>query len=373
MRAHDDDDRSHVPLPSPEALRHALPVTPRATATVRQARAALRDALHGRDAHRLVVVVGPCSIHDADAAREYAARLAEVARTHADALLIVMRTYFEKPRTTVGWKGWLRDPHLDGSGDVAEGLRRARALLREVNALGLACGSELLDPMTPPYLADLLAWASVGARTVESQVHREMASGLAMPVGFKNPTDGRLRPAADAARSAAQPHVALGVDAQGRAALRRTRGNPDGHLVLRGGERGPNHGARPVSEAVRAAEELGLRRGVLVDCSHANSGKSAARQPRVCREVLAQVRRGATGILGLMLESHLEEGHQPWSQRPLRYGVSVTDECLAWDETEALLAEIAAAVRAVREGPGRASGGRSGASSEAASARGAAL
>jgi len=338
---------SLAPLEAPRAVKRRLPVPPRAAATVRGARAALRELVHGRDAGRLLVVVGPCSIHDEAAALDYAARLARVARETADALLVVMRTYFEKPRTTVGWKGLVNDPHLDGSCDVGHGLLLARRILLAVNSLGVPCATEVLDPVTPQYLADLVAWAAIGARTTESQTHREMASGLSMPVGFKNGTDGSLAGAANALVSAGHPHSFLGVDEGGASAVVKTRGNPDRHLILRGGARGPNHDAATVAEAARLAAAQGIARGVLVDCSHDNSRKDPARQPAVARAVLSQLQGGQRALLGVMLESHLVAGRQDWAHGvPLAYGQSITDACLGWGETEALLHELADGVRA---------------------------
>jgi 3-deoxy-7-phosphoheptulonate synthase len=334
------------PLIPPTAVKERLPVTRAAADTVLAARAAVRDAIHGRDADRLVVIVGPCSLHDPDAALEYAGRLGPVAAAHADALVVVMRTYFEKPRTTVGWKGLLNDPHLDGSCDIEAGLQLARRLLLEINARGLACASELLDPVTPQYLGDLVAWAAIGARTTESQTHREMASGLSMPIGFKNGTDGSLEPAVNAMVSAASPHSFLGMTAEGMTAVIKTKGNPDRHLVLRGGGGRTNYGAADVERAARLTAAEGAPRGVMIDCSHDNSGKDQRRQAAVCRDVLAQVRGGQRAILGLMLESNLVEGRQDWKPgTALRHGVSITDACIGWPETEALLGEIADTVR----------------------------
>jgi len=334
------------PLPAPAELKARLPV-PEATAeTVLAARAHIRDALHGRDRRRLVAIVGPCSIHDGEAALDYARRLRTVAERSDDALVVVMRTYFEKPRTTVGWKGLLNDPHLDGRCDVSLGIERAREILLEVNALGMPCASEALDLVTPDYLADLLAWASIGARTAESQTHRQLASGLSMPVGFKNATDGNVAAAGNAMLAAGEPHSFLGVSPDGRASVLKTLGNPDRHVVLRGGSAGPNHDAEFVDAAVRRVSDQGIARPVMVDCSHANSGKDPARQPGVCRDVLAQVAAGQGGILGVMLESNLEAGAQTWKpDGELRYGVSITDACMGWSETEALLDEMAEAVR----------------------------
>jgi 3-deoxy-7-phosphoheptulonate synthase len=340
------------PLVAPRTLKQRLPRSARAEATVRGARAALRDCLHGRDARRLVAIVGPCSIHDRAAALEYGERLRPVAERHADALCVLMRTYFEKPRTTVGWKGLVNDPHLDGRRDVGEGLARARSLLLELNELGVGCASEVLDPITPQFLADLLAWASIGARTAESQTHRELASGLSMPVGFKNATDGSLEAARNGVVAANHSHSFLGTCADGRAAVVMTSGNPDCHLVLRGGSNGPNYAAACSGEAAALLDAAGLEpplhRPVLVDCSHGNSGKDPARQADALRAVVgAQDPR----TLGFMLESHLEAGSQPWQPgASLRHGVSITDACIGWDETEALLDEAAEAVRKGGEG-----------------------
>jgi len=333
------------PLPSPAELRERHPVPPASARRIARARSAIRDVLHGRDTRRLIVITGPCSIHDPDAALEYGSRLARVAARHADRIEVVMRTYFEKPRTRVGWKGFLHDPHLDGSDRMAEGLERARRLLIELGELGLACGSELLDPLTATYLDDLLSWACIGARTVESQPHRQMASGLDLPVGFKNATDGNVAVAHDALVAAARPHSFLALEADGRVAVRRSRGNPDGHLVLRGGGGIPNDDPETVAWAAARARREGLVRPVLVDCSHGNSHKNHRLQGVACRRVLEQVRGGHASIAGLMLESFLEAGRQDWSpEAPLRRGVSITDACIDWPETESLLDEIAAAV-----------------------------
>jgi 3-deoxy-7-phosphoheptulonate synthase len=343
------EDRNLIslsPLVAPRAVKQALPATERAARTVREARAAIRDLLHGRDRRRLLAVVGPCSIHDEAAALEYAGRLRALAEDTADALLVVMRTYFEKPRTTVGWKGLINDPHLDGSCDIAHGLGLARRILLRVNELGLPCASEILDPVTPQYLADLLAWAAIGARTTESQTHRELASGLSMPVGFKNGTDGNLETAANALVSAAAPQSFLGIDASGATAVVRTRGNPDAHLVLRGGGGRPNHDAASVAAAARLAAQRGAARGVLVDCSHDNSGQDPTRQGDACRAVLGQWAGGQEALLGVMLESHLRPGRQDWRLGgALAYGVSITDGCIGWEETEALLRQAAETVR----------------------------
>jgi 3-deoxy-7-phosphoheptulonate synthase len=334
------------PLVAPGEVKAALPPTAAAARTVRVARAAIRDLLHDRDRRRLLAVVGPCSIHDEAAALAYAERLRALAAETEDALLVVMRTYFEKPRTTVGWKGLINDPALDGSCDIGRGLRLARRILLRITELGLPCASEVLDPVTPQYLADLIAWAAIGARTTESQTHRELASGLSMPVGFKNGTDGNLETAANAMVSAAHPHHFLGVDERGATAVVRTRGNRDGHLVLRGGGGRPNHDRESVAAAARLAGARGVRRGVLVDCSHDNSGRDPARQALALRSVLDQWGAGQGALLGVMLESHLLAGRQAWGEgTPLAYGVSITDACIGWEETEALLREAAQAVR----------------------------
>ena len=330
------------PLVSPGEVKRQLPLPATAASLVGRTREALRDLLHGRDHERLAVIVGPCSLHDRDAALEFAGRLAHVARDTRDQLVVLMRAYFEKPRTTVGWKGLINDPHLDDSCDIPAGLVLARRLLLDIHALGLPCASEFLDPVTPQYIGDLISWAAIGARTTESQPHRLMASGLSMPVGFKNGTDGGMRVALDAVVAAAAPHSFLGVTEEGAAAVVKTRGNPDGHVVLRGGGGRTNYGA---SDVAATAEQLEVPRGVLVDCSHDNSGKDPQRQPIVCREVLGQLRAGTSGLLGVMLESHLEPGRQDWQARPLAYGRSITDACLGWDETEALLYEAANAVQ----------------------------
>jgi 3-deoxy-7-phosphoheptulonate synthase len=293
-----------------------------------------------------VVVVGPCSIHDPDAALDYARRLLEVAKGTRDRLIVVMRTYFEKPRTTVGWKGLINDPHLDGSCDIATGLQLARKILLEINELGLPCGGEVLDPITPQYISDLLSWASIGARTIESQTHREMASGLSMPIGFKNSTDGGLQAALHAMISARHPHTFLGISAEGATAMIKTGGNPDRHVVLRGGGGGTNYSPADVARAVEMVAGEELARPVMIDCSHGNSSKDYTRQPIVCREVLSQLEASKGAIMGLLVESNLQPGRQDWAAgTTLRYGVSITDACIGWEETTTLLAEMAAAAR----------------------------
>jgi 3-deoxy-7-phosphoheptulonate synthase len=339
-----------TPLPSPALLRHDLPVGPDAADAVRRGRAGAVDVLHG-SSHgddRLLVVVGPCSIHDDDAAREYGARLAERAVAHADDLHVVMRTYFEKPRSTVGWKGLINDPGLDGSFDVARGLRTARALMLDLAALGLPLGCEFLDPITPQYLADLVAWGSIGARTAASQVHRQLASGLSMPIGVKNGTDGDVQVAVDAIGAAAAPHAFMGVTPEGLAGLITTTGNDDAHLILRGGSSGPNFDAASVAAAVERLRAGGRGERVVVDASHGNSGKDHRRQPAVVADLAGQVAAGGP-VAGVMIESFLVEGRQEIGPDMVR-GCSVTDSCVGWDTTVGLLDELSAAVRARRRG-----------------------
>ncbi len=333
-------------LPSPAGLCARFPRSHAVERAVERGRAGIRNALHGRDP-RLVAIVGPCSIHDPDSALEYARRLARLAAELDDELVIAMRTYFEKPRTALGWKGLINDPHLDGSCEIALGLARAREILLAIGELGLPCASELLDPITRHYIGDLLAWVGIGARTSESQIHREMASGLPMPVAFKNPTSGELAPARDAMLASRSPHRHLGIGTDGGFRRVETRGNPDVHMVLRGGERGPNYAAHDVARAAELTAMLGIARPILVDCSHANSRKDHRRQAHVLRDVLGQLESHKSPILGVLIESHLEPGRQALrAGEPLAYGVSLTDACLGWDETEGLLREAAARVRA---------------------------
>jgi 3-deoxy-7-phosphoheptulonate synthase len=346
-----DDTRIRAvrPLVSPAIVLEELPVTEAVEAVVERSRAAIADVLHGRD-DRLVAVVGPCSIHDHDEALEYARRLKERADALADALAVVMRVYFEKPRTTVGWKGYINDPRLDGSFRINEGLRRARALLLDINALGLAAGTEYLDLLSPQYVADLIAWGAIGARTTESQSHRQLASGLSCPVGFKNGTDGGVQVAADAIVAAAAPHAFMGMTKMGMAAIFETRGNADCHVILRGG-REPNYDAASVSAACAVLKRQDLRERVMVDCSHANSAKQPARQLTVARDVAARIAAGDASVMGVMIESHLHEGRQDLVPGvALRRGVSITDACLGWDDTECALDELAHAVRQRRAG-----------------------
>jgi 3-deoxy-7-phosphoheptulonate synthase len=301
--------------------------------------------LGGRD-DRLVVVVGPCSVHDPEAALGYAGRLKELEAELAEDLLVVMRVYFEKPRTTVGWKGLINDPHLDDSFAINDGLHMARKVLLDIIALGIPAGCEFLDPITPQFFADAVTWGAIGARTTESQVHRELASGLSMPVGFKNGTGGGIRIAVDAVRAAAYPHSFLGVARQGLAAILTTSGNPDCHVILRGGRTGPNYDAENVHKTLDSLRDAGLPPRVMIDASHDNSGKDHRRQPLVATEICAQVSQGEPGIVGVMLESFLVEGNQKLNGRAnLVYGQSVTDACMGWETTVPVLRELAEAVR----------------------------
>ncbi len=338
--------RNTVPLPTPRELVAELPLSDEVKASVLRGRQAVQDIVEGRD-QRLLIVTGPCSIHDEQAGLEYAERLAALNEELSDRVFIVMRVYFEKPRTTVGWKGMIYDPDLDGSFDIPGGLRRARQFLITVAGMGLPTATEFLDPITPQYLADLISWTAVGARTTESQTHRQMASGLSMPVGFKNSTDGNSQIAVDAMLSSREPHAFLGIDGDGRTCTVLTNGNPHGHIVLRGGNDGPNYAASHVSDVYARLEAGGLRPQVLVDCSHANSAKDHTRQSIAFRDVLAQRAAGNMGIIGVMIESHLFEGKQSLGDDPseLRYGVSITDACIGWDETVELLHEAAAVAR----------------------------
>lgn len=328
-------------IPAPNAIRTELPLTSARAEAVQRDRDEIAAILAGHD-NRLLVVVGPCSVHDPAAALDYAHRLAELATIYADRLKIVMRVYFEKPRTTVGWKGLINDPGLDGSCDVERGLRTARRLLLDVIDLGLPVGCEFLEPTSPQYIADAVAWGAIGARTTESQVHRQLASGLSMPVGFKNGTDGAIQVAIDGVKAAAAPHSFFGVDNFGRAAVVETTGNSDCHVILRGGSAGPNHDAASVATAVAQLRKLGLPGHVMIDCSHANSGKDHVRQAHVAAEVTARIGAGERGIAGLMLESFLVAGAQPL-RGELVYGQSVTDPCMDLPTTADVLAGLYAA------------------------------
>ncbi len=350
LRATDDLRIEQIrPLIPPAILMENLPLSERASTTVAEGREGVTRVLRQQD-DRLVVVVGPCSIHDVAAAREYARGLQALAGELADALCVVMRVYFEKPRTTVGWKGLINDPHLDGTFRVNEGLSLARGLLLDLAEMGLPTGCEFLDTITPQYIADLVTWGAIGARTTESQVHRELASGLSVPVGFKNGTDGNVQIAIDAIQAASHPHQFLSVTKQGLSAIVATRGNPDCHLILRGGSGEPNYDAAAVARAVGALEKAKLPPRLMVDCSHGNSRKDPARQPAVAREIAEQIRGGSRAVAGLMIESHLVGGRQDTAVgRQLVYGQSITDACLAWPETVPVLRELADAVRERRK------------------------
>ena len=325
-------------LITPIDLVRQLPITPEAEKTVLQGRRQIEDVLHGRDA-RMMMIAGPCSIHDEKAALEYAERLVALSKRMSDRLLIVMRVYFEKPRTTVGWKGLINDPKLDDTVDVASGLSRARALLLRIAEMGMYSATEFLDPIIPQYLADLVSWAAIGARTTESQTHRQLASGLSMPVGFKNGTDGIAQTAVDAMVASRSPHAFLGIDHEGQTCVVYTKGNPAGHLVLRGGRAGPNFGAEAIAEARKLLIAAGVPSQLLVDCSHGNSNKDHTRQASALRDVVGQRLAGNTEITGCMVESNLLPGSQKLEGDPakLRYGVSITDACIGWEETESLL------------------------------------
>ena len=332
--------RSLDALVPPARLMALLPLDTAATATILDGRVAVERVLSGEDP-RLLAVVGPCSIHDLDAAREYAGRLRSLGERVSGRILVVMRVYFEKPRTTVGWKGLINDPHIDDSFDVGTGLRIARGLLIEIARMGLPTATEFLEPITPQYIADTIVLGAIGARTTESPTHRQMASGLSMPVGFKNSTDGSLQAAVDAMQSARAPHSFLGIDNDGGTCVVSTTGNPWGVLMLRGGRSGSNYAPEVLHEARTRLEAAGLPPRVIVDCSHANSGKDHRRQSIVWRDVLAQRVAGDRSIVGMMLESNLEPGSQPAQadRSKLTYGVSITDGCIGWDETEALIQE----------------------------------
>lgn len=334
-------------LVSPEALLKEIPLTPAAAQTVQGTRSAIQRILKGQD-DRLVVVVGPCSIHDPEAALDYANRLATLRRDLAGSLEVVMRVYFEKPRTTVGWKGLINDPHLDGSFDINKGLTTARRLLAQINELGVPVGCEFLDTTVPQYISDQVGWAAIGARTTESQIHRELASGLSCPVGFKNGTSGDVKIALDAVQSAAHPHHFMAVTKSGRCAIAATSGNEDCHVILRGGT-APNYDAASVDAACQAAEAVGLRGCVMIDTSHANSAKKPENQPLVAADIAGQIADGEQRILGLLIESHLVAGRQDLSNTPLTYGQSVTDGCIDWASTVQVLYGLTEAVAGRRK------------------------
>ena len=344
-----DDTRIEAvrPLITPALLMEKLSGSQATLALVERSRQAIARVLHGQD-DRIVVVVGPCSIHDHAQALEYAALLKAAAEPLADALLVVMRSYFEKPRTTLGWKGYINDPHLDGTFAVNEGLERARRLLLEIVEMGLPVDTEFLDLLSPQFISDLIAWGAIGARTTESPSHRQLASGLSCPVGFKNGTDGGVKVAVDALVAAAAPHAFMGMTKMGQAAIFETRGNPDCHVILRGGEQ-PNYGAEQVGAACAALRGAGLREQVMIDVSHANSQKQHRRQIEIAAEIATRIAAGEPRIIGVMIESHLEEGRQDLQPgRRLRRGVSITDACISWAQTEPLLQSLARAVRTRR-------------------------
>jgi 3-deoxy-7-phosphoheptulonate synthase len=328
-------------LITPSQIKEQSPSSRSQRETVIRGRQEARAILQGED-DRMLIVVGPCSIHDPEAALDYARRLAMLSREVADRYLIVMRVYFEKPRTTVGWKGLINDPHLNDSCDMAYGLALARKILLDIADLGLPAGTEFLDPIVPQYIADLITWAAIGARTTESQTHREMASGLSMPVGFKNGTDGSVQVAIDAMKSSRTPHSFLGIDQNGATSIIKTTGNPDSHVVLRGGREGANYEPHYVSAVCEQLRICGLRPAIMVDCSHANSGKDPSRQPVVWDSVIAQRGSGRREIIGAMLESNIHFGGQSLSDNlsALRYGVSITDGCMDWEVTEELLTRL---------------------------------
>jgi 3-deoxy-7-phosphoheptulonate synthase len=336
------------PLIPPAILIEELPITEESSRVVAESRLAVRDVMDGRD-DRLMVVVGPCSIHDVKAALEYGEKLAEQIKKYKNELLIVMRVYFEKPRTTVGWKGLINDPDLDGSFSINKGLRMARGLLLDLLKTGVPCATEFLDTITPQFIADLVSWGAIGARTTESQVHRELASGLSMPVGFKNGTDGNVQIAVDAIRAASHPHHFLSVTKQGIHAIVATRGNDRCHVILRGGNKGPNYDREHIEEVSRQLEANRQPPRVMVDASHGNSSKDHRNQPKVCRNVAEQLAAGETRIFGVMVESHLVEGRQDQKLgQALNYGQSITDACISFSDTLPVFEDLAAAVRARR-------------------------
>ena len=333
---------SNIPLPAPALMLHEIPRTASQEAFVVESRDQIREIIWGRQA-RWLLIVGPCSIHDPHAGLEYAARLRRLIERVEERILIVMRCYFEKPRTSIGWKGLIMDPGLDGSHDIPEGLRLARRFLRKVIDLGVPTATELLDPITPQYIADLISWSAIGARTTESQTHRQMASGLSMPLGFKNATPGTLAPAIHAIRAAREPQRFLGISGDGVASAVSTKGNPDCHLVLRGGHNGPNYTPEHVAEAERLLGEAGLQPSIVIDCSHDNSGRDPERQPEVFCDVVGQRAAGTTSIIGAMLESNLVGGKQPFPnpEGRLIYGQSITDGCIDWETTERIVQDAA--------------------------------
>ena len=335
-------------LITPAELKREIPLTEKARQTVAEGRQVIENILSGKD-HRVLVVVGPCSIHDLDAAKEYALRLKKLAEKVSDSLYIVMRVYFEKPRTTVGWKGLINDPYMNDSFKITDGLHIGRKLLRDILEIGLPTATEALDPISPQYMQDLIAWSAIGARTTESQTHREMASGLSSSIGFKNGTDGGLTVAINALQSVANPHRFLGINSDGKVSIVTTRGNPNAHVVLRGGNGKPNYDSVSVSICEQELEAANIKPNIMVDCSHANSNKDHNLQPLVLDNVSNQILDGNTSIIGVMLESHINSGNQKLSSNPedMKYGVSVTDACIDWETTESSLVEMAEKLREV--------------------------
>lgn len=331
---------SEKTLVSPNELKKRYPRSEQASQTVEAGRAAVESILDSHD-KRLLAVVGPCSVHDVDMAKEYARKLMALRERVSDRIELVMRVYFEKPRTTVGWKGLINDPHLDDSFDIETGLSRARELLAYLADIGMPTGTEALDPISPQYLSDLFTWSAIGARTTESQTHREMSSGLSTAVGFKNGTDGSLDVAVNAMQSASSPHSFLGIDSNGQATVLNTRGNAYGHIILRGGNQGPNYDSVNVSLTEQAMEKAGLAKRIMIDCAHANANKDHKRQPLVANNVAEQLAAGNESIIGIMLESHLKAGNQSLKDpKDLEYGVSITDACIDWETTESLLMQL---------------------------------
>ncbi len=337
---------SHTLLPSPEEIRKLLPLSDQAVQTVAQGRQVIRNILDGKD-KRLFVVVGPCSIHDTAAALEYAGKLKKLADQVQERLFLVMRVYFEKPRTTVGWKGLINDPSMDDSFKIEEGIKIARQLLLQLAEMGLPTATEALDPIIPQYISELISWSAIGARTTESQTHREMASGLSMPVGFKNATDGNIQVAINAMKSSLTPHSFLGIDFQGRISVYKTRGNPYAHVVLRGSDSQPNFDPKSVAACIKALREEKLNPKIMIDCSHGNSNKDHKKQAQVFEAVIQQVLDGNDSIVALMVESNLLEGSQkiPRDLSQLKYGVSVTDKCIDWETTEKMILKAAERLR----------------------------
>ena len=348
-RVSDINVLSSQTLPSPDALKSDSATTDAEASFIASSRKTIQEIIEGKDS-RLLVVIGPCSIHDTEAGFEYARRLKALADELSEELYTVMRVYFEKPRTTVGWKGLIMDPQLDGSCDLEAGLKTARSVLKKVIEIGLPTATELLDPITPQYIADLISWSAIGARTTESQTHRQMASGLSMPVGFKNGTDGSVVVAANAIKAAVQSQTFLGISSDGRASAVTTAGNPSCHLILRGGTDGPNYSSEHVKAADARLSRAGLETSIMVDCAHANSEKDPARQPIVMQDVCSQLESGEKAITGVMIESNIHSGNQPFPQpkEDLKYGVSITDPCIDWETTESLLRETAATLASLK-------------------------